>query len=171
MNNYLIEGLSGTGKTTVCRELQKMGYNAIDADEVFAYFGDPETGLPTKEKTQFNLMWDKEKVHKALNDTVMPTFVCGGLVNLNEFMPYFKNTFILHVDSDTLRSRILTRKNNDFGKDPKDLARQLEWNKGVKEYAQQKGAILIDATKPIQEMAQEIMKHVAGSSTPRVESY
>ena len=162
MNNYLIEGLSGTGKTTVCQELQKKGYNAIDADKVFAYFRDPETGLPTKEETQFNLMWDKEKVHKTLNDTTVPTFVCGGLVKmkLDKFMPYFKKTFILHVDNDTLRSRILTRKNNDFGKDPEDLARQFEWNKGVKEYAQQKGAILIDATKPIQEVVREIIGYV-----------
>ena len=30
--NYLIEGLSGTGKTSVCDELQRRGYHAIHGD-------------------------------------------------------------------------------------------------------------------------------------------
>lgn len=42
--NYLIEGLSGTGKTSVCDELQRRGYHAIHGDRELAYQGDPETG-------------------------------------------------------------------------------------------------------------------------------
>jgi len=30
MRNYLVEGVSGTGKTSVCKELQRRGYYAID---------------------------------------------------------------------------------------------------------------------------------------------
>jgi predicted ATPase len=29
IRNYLIEGVSGTGKTSVCNELQRRGYHAI----------------------------------------------------------------------------------------------------------------------------------------------
>jgi broad-specificity NMP kinase len=29
IRNYLIEGVSGTGKTSVCNELQRRGYYAI----------------------------------------------------------------------------------------------------------------------------------------------
>ncbi len=160
MNNYLIEGLSGTGKSSVCQELQKRGYHAIDSDEEFAYFRDPKTGLPTEEVSQFYLTWNKEKVKKALCHTTESTFVCGGLVDLGGFAQYFKKTFILRVDDETLRSRILTRKNNDFGKKPEDLARQLEWNKGAEEYARQKGAVLIDATLPLEKVVDKILEQV-----------
>jgi hypothetical protein len=47
MRNYLIEGVSGTGKTSVCEELQRRGYHAIHGDRELAYRGDPETGEPT----------------------------------------------------------------------------------------------------------------------------
>ena len=45
--NYLIEGVSSTGKTSVCNELQRRGYHAINGDKELAYQGDPETGKPT----------------------------------------------------------------------------------------------------------------------------
>ena len=47
IRNYLIEGVSGTGKTSVCKELKRRGYHAINGDRELAYQGDPETGTPT----------------------------------------------------------------------------------------------------------------------------
>jgi hypothetical protein len=35
--NYLIEGVSGTGKTAVCTELQQRGYQAIHDDRELVY--------------------------------------------------------------------------------------------------------------------------------------
>jgi len=49
VTNYLIDGVSGTGKTSVCRELQRRGYQAITGDTDLAYQGDPATGLPVEE--------------------------------------------------------------------------------------------------------------------------
>lgn len=47
IRNYLIGGVSGAGKTTVCNELQRRGYHAIHGDRELAYQGDPETPIPT----------------------------------------------------------------------------------------------------------------------------
>jgi hypothetical protein len=47
VKNYLIEGVSGAGKTAVCRELQRRGHHAINGDRELAYLGDSETGKPT----------------------------------------------------------------------------------------------------------------------------
>jgi broad-specificity NMP kinase len=47
IRNYLIEGLSGTGRTSVCNELQRRGDHAIHSHRELAYQGDPETGEPT----------------------------------------------------------------------------------------------------------------------------
>ena len=46
IKNYLIEGVSGAGKTTVGTELRRRGYQAIDGDRELVYRGDPETGRP-----------------------------------------------------------------------------------------------------------------------------
>jgi hypothetical protein len=46
--NYLIEGISGTGKSAVCRELRRRGYAAVDGDNELAYQGDPQTGEKTE---------------------------------------------------------------------------------------------------------------------------
>lgn len=155
--NYLIEGISGTGKTEVCYELQRRGYKAVEADEAFGFYGDPKTGQPTKEKSQLNWIWDKNKVEEVLNNKTDIIFVCGGAMNQNEFMHYFAEVFTLQVNDKTLKNRLLSRTNNDFGKHPEDLDRQLEWNKGVIEYAKQRGTILIDATKPVADVVDEIL--------------
>jgi broad-specificity NMP kinase len=43
VRNYLIEGVSGTGKSAVCKELQRRGHHAIHGDRDLAYQGDPLT--------------------------------------------------------------------------------------------------------------------------------
>lgn len=154
MNNYLIEGLSGTGKTTVGEELLKRGFRVIDADKAFGFYGDH------KNKSQLNWLWDKDKIKQELDGVEDVTFICGGAMNQNEFMQYFAKVFTLYVDDDTLKNRLLSRTNNDFGKKPEDLARQLEWNKGTIDYAKQRGTILIDATKPIKAVVGEILSYI-----------
>jgi AAA domain-containing protein len=47
--NYLIEGVSGTGKTSVCQELRRRGCVAINGDRELRYQGDPTTGEKTED--------------------------------------------------------------------------------------------------------------------------
>ncbi|MDG5471313.1 hypothetical protein P6709_06105 [Jeotgalibacillus sp. ET6] len=69
MRNYLIEGISCTGKTSVCNELQLLGYHAVHGDRELAYQGDPETGKPILYgKGHDHHIWDIEKV-KALAES------------------------------------------------------------------------------------------------------
>ncbi len=46
VRNYLIEGVSGTGKTSVCEELQRRGYHAVHGDRELASLGSPVSGSP-----------------------------------------------------------------------------------------------------------------------------
>jgi broad-specificity NMP kinase len=157
MKVYCIGGGSGTGKTTVCEELKKRGYQVVDADEELAFFADPKTGLPVNEKTT-HWLWDKEEFHAAIQKGENePVFVCGGATNQDEFKDHFEKMFTLHADDAVLTHRLLTRTNNDFGKDPKDLEQQLEWNKNAIAYAKQRGSTLIDATRPLKEVVDEIL--------------
>ncbi|BFT72605.1 hypothetical protein [Paenibacillus sp. P36] len=62
IRNYLIEGVSGTGKTSVCNELQRRGYQPIHGDRELAYQGDPETGARTDGVTHEHHIWHVDKV-------------------------------------------------------------------------------------------------------------
>jgi dephospho-CoA kinase len=162
--NYFIEGLSGTGKTTVCEELKKRGFNAVEADAVYAFFGDPKTGEPTDEKHQFNWMWDLRKVNKDLNDKSREElFVCGGAMNQLEVEGKFDKVFTLFLNDKTLEHRLMTRTNNSFGKKPEDLARQLKWNTGTKEYAEQRGTTLVDASQPLANVVDSILNETSNT--------
>lgn len=56
VRNYLVEGVSGTGKTSVCHELSRRGYQAINGDRELAYRGDPATGQPTRPTPRVRLV-------------------------------------------------------------------------------------------------------------------
>src|SRR5215467_5578307 len=98
VKNYLIEGVSGTGKTSVCVELQRRGYHAINGDRELAYLGDPETGEPTGHLpheasaifTHEHHIWDVEKVRtRVANQEKAVTFFCGHSRNLAKFIDLF----------------------------------------------------------------------------------
>ena len=148
--NYLISGLPGTGKTSVCAELQARGYTAIDADRAFGH------------KRGDDWLWSEDKVEEILNDNSDdPMFVCGSASNRDKYAPKFNKIFILHVDDKTLEYRLLHRTNNDFGKDTAILARQIERNQGVKEYSIKRGRIVIDATLSVAEVVDDILDRLS----------
>jgi broad-specificity NMP kinase len=62
--NYLVEGVSGTGKSSVCNELRKRGYKAVNGDMELAYQGDPETGKRTNDYGHEYRIWDVDKVRE-----------------------------------------------------------------------------------------------------------
>jgi uridine kinase len=164
---FQIDGISGTGKTTVCEELIRRGYKAIDSDEAFGYYGDPKTGLPTDEKNQLNWIWDLDKVRKLAETSSEDTiFVCGGAMNQDEVKNLFEKKLTLIIDDATLRQRLIGRTNNTFGKHPDDLTRQLEWNKGAVDYAKRIGSIVIDGTNSIDVVVDEILR-VTSSTTSK----
>jgi broad-specificity NMP kinase len=101
MRNYLIEGVSGTGKTSVCKELQRRGYYAINGDTELAHQGDPETDKP-RDSAHEHHIWHVDKV-KALvaNQDEAVTFLRGSR-NFSEFIDLFDGVFVLEFDLDTL---------------------------------------------------------------------
>lgn len=90
IRNYLIEGVSGTGKTSVCNELRRRGYHAIHGDRELAYQGDPETGEPTDGFAHERHIWHVDKVKASVaNQDEAVTFYCGGSRNFTKFIDLF----------------------------------------------------------------------------------
>jgi hypothetical protein len=115
--NYLIEGVSGTGKSSVRQELRRRGYVAIDGDRELAYQGDPTTGEKTEGFGHEQHIWDGEKGRRlAANQDDEATFFCGGSRNFKQFIDLFDEIFILDVDAETLNERLDSRPDDDWGK-------------------------------------------------------
>ena len=166
--NYLIEGVSGAGKTAVCTELQRRGYQAIHGDRELAYQGDPETGQPTdtfthEHSTTFTSkhhIWDVEKV-KALvaNQDEAVTFFCGGSRNFAKFIDLFDAVFVLDVDLDTMNRRIDERvalDPTDFGGKPEERELAVRLHHTKEDIP--KNGIIIDATPPLARVVDEILR-------------
>lgn len=129
VRNYLIEGVSGAGKTSVATELQRRGYHVIHGDRELAYKGDPETGEPV-DLSLFQgdgdmvyrhrrHIWDVEKVQALVTDRRHAnTFFCGGSRNFQSFIELFDQVFVLDVDVATLRRRLTERPEDEFGGKP-----------------------------------------------------
>ena len=66
IRNYLIDGGSGTGKTTVCDELQRRGYQAIHGDRELRR--EPQTGEGNAPERHLPPRWDVAKVKALLAD-------------------------------------------------------------------------------------------------------
>jgi len=162
--NYLIEGLSGTGKTAVCDELQRRGYHAVHGDRELAYRGDRETGEPTDGFGHEHHIWDVDKV-KALvaNHDEAVTFFCGGSRNFAKFIDLFDAVFVLETDLDTLNRRLDERRDSEWGGGkPTDRELIARWHH-TKEDVPQNG-ISIDATAPIAQVLDSILRCVPGAA-------
>lgn len=166
--NYLIEGVSGAGKTTVAVELQKRGYHVIDGDLELVYRGDSETGKrvipntdnPSAEWYSEHQIWDLEMVssHVANKDKEV-TFFCGGSRNFSKFVHLLDGVFILDVDRDTMINRIHQRvavDPTDFGGTQEELDLIIHLHETKQDIP--KDGNVIDATQTLKNVVDEILE-------------
>jgi len=162
IKNYLIEGVSCTGKTSVFRELKRRGYDAIDGDNELAYQGDPATGRPVKGSPHEHHIWDVQKVKSIVADrSEKVTFFCGGSRNFSKFIDLFDGVFILEIDIHTLSHRLDERPEDEFGAKPAEREFIMRLHQ-TKEDVPSSG-IIIDATAPIADVVDEIVRQSGAS--------
>lgn len=160
VRNYLVEGVSTTGKTSVCRELQRRGEHAVNGDTELAYQGDPVTGEPTDVPAHEHHLWHVDRVEALVADRSRArTFLCGGSRNHGRFLGLFDEVFVLTVDEATLEERLAARPADEFGSDPeeRELVRRLH-----RTHEDVPDGTRIDATRPLAEVVDEILRRAGG---------
>jgi hypothetical protein len=174
--NYLIEGVSGTGKTAVCTELQRRGYQAIHGDDELAYQGDPDTGLPADGLTHEHSapfisehhIWEVENVTALVaKQEEAITFFCGGSKNSAKYSALCDGVFVLAVDLDTSLRRIDERvalDPTDWGGTPEE--REITVRMYHTKAALPQNGTIIDATAPLARVVDEILRQ-SDAHTPR----
>jgi thymidylate kinase len=168
IRNYLIEGVSCTGKTSVCHELRRRGYHAINGDRELAYQGDPKTGEPVDRLARESVtdsvtwghehhIWDVDKVRSVVADQSNAiSFFCGGSRNFSRFIDLFDGVFVLDIDLDTLNRRLAARPEDEFGARPSE--RELIVRLHATKEDTPKGDVVIDATAPLGRVVDEILE-------------
>ena len=159
LSNYLVEGVSGSGKSSVCTELRRRGYHAVDGDRDLAYQGDPETGEPTEGGTHEHHIWPVDTVRDLVaNHDQAVTFFCGGSRNFSRFVDLFDGVFVLEVDLETLNQRLSRRPEDEWGgtQAERDLVARLHRTK-----TDLPDGVVIDATAPIASVVDEILAQLS----------
>jgi hypothetical protein len=167
VRNYLIEGISGTGKTSVATELERRGYHVVHGDRELAYQGDPETGEPLEDPAyrressdaafaHKHHLWDVGKVKSLVADKSCPiSFFCGGSRNFRRFIDLFDEVFVLDIDLPTLNRRLAGRPEDEFG--GKSAERDLIVRLHATKEDLPENVTIIDATAPLASVVDDVL--------------
>jgi broad-specificity NMP kinase len=163
---YLITGVAGSGKSAVAKELRKRGYASYDTEEGFSYYVDKKSGHHVSRPANPTYEW-YEKHERVFDEQVLgnlftkhakePLFICSITANQKKYYPVFNKIFLLTIDRSTLVERISSRTDNSFGKHPVDFNRLLARHDQFDEELQAIGAIPVDATRPLEEVVNNIL--------------
>lgn len=160
LGNYLIDGVSGAGKTTVAEELERRGYHVVHGDRMLAYRGDPQTGErlpPFTDPREINAhhIWDVDQVKAIIADRTHPvTFFCGGCRNAFHFIDLFDEVFVLDIDREVLLRRLQSRPEDEFGGRADEQALILELHDTRADLPE---GVSIDSTPPVGEVVDAIL--------------
>ena len=160
IKNYLIDGVSCAGKTTLCDELQRRGYHAIHGDRELAYWGDPKTGEPVNSCAgeHRTWMWNVATVSALVADhTHATTFFCGGSRNSDRFIGLFDAVFVLEIDLETLNRRLAARPADAWGGSASEGEAFARFQHATKA-GLPTNAISIDATAPLSRIVDTILE-------------
>ncbi|GAB4065710.1 hypothetical protein GCM10028777_16150 [Angustibacter speluncae] len=171
--NVLVDGVSGSGKSTVFDELRRRGVPAVSTDRDWSAHLDPVTSLPAPASYD-TWCWRPEVASPALqDDTVDELWVCGGARNRDRFLPLFDRVFHLQVDTATLRARLARRVVAD--RDRLGPAAERNWTPMTEAEVRDTlalhargdapaGAVDVDATLPVRDLV-DLLLRLASAGT------
>ena len=150
MKRVLLTGMSGTGKSSVVRELTARGYKAVDTDDGWCE--------PLPDGRQ---QWREDAVERLLDtEDADILFVAGCEENQVRFHPRFDHIVLLSAPLETLLERLGTRTGNPYGKEPEERRRFLEDVETVEPLLRQVATAEIRTTGPLDEVVAAILEIV-----------
>lgn len=167
---FLITGLPGTGKSTVCAELKARNLEAYDADEDhlahwFDIAGNPVREIDEQRTPEFVAVHTRDIARQTIEDLAaqaanQPIFICGNPENEEELSDLFVMRFALVLDEVMRQNRLDTRTNNNWGKLPHEREYDLlHIDTAFKRYATT-GYSTIDAAQPTAQIVDLLVSQI-----------
>lgn len=174
-DSILITGVAGSGKSTVCKELQRRGYAAYDIENITGLFAflDKTTGKPATDYWANDPEWfernswtcDVGKLEELmLANQRRPAFYCGIAANLDDLLPLFDRVFVLTAGAETLRKRLSERQPSDFGRAPAIQEWLLGWKGEWEDKMRQTGAVMVGTDRGLLEVVDDIIRITANDA-------
>jgi broad-specificity NMP kinase len=154
MKRILLTGMSGTGKSTLLRELDALGYTTVDTDlDDWCVWAEADDGL--------ELVWDEERIHALLTEThESDLFISGTVSNQGRFYPLFDHIVLLSAPTPVIVERLASRTHNPYGKHPDELAEVLGYIQTVEPLLRRTATMEIDTSAPLEDVLETILNLV-----------
>jgi dephospho-CoA kinase len=157
VKRVLITGMSGTGKSSVVRELVARGHRAVDTDDGWC------ERLPDGRQR-----WREDAIAALLDgEETDVLFVAGCEENQVRFYPRFDQIILLSAPAETMLQRLATRTTNQYGRSPEQLRRVLDDTEQVEPLLRRVADHEVATTIPLGEVVSEILRLVDGSPPAR----
>lgn len=177
MSLIYITGMSGSGKSTVLRELSRRGFEAHGVDEegyadwvsletrkikpyphhdpptgndLHRWFADHDWVLSLERISEL-----KAKADAGGNKVI---FLCGAANGDKDVWHLFDKVILLSVDGETIKKRVMEREDNEYGKHPDEMTNIMKWLEGYNDKYRELGAELVDARQPLVQVVDEVIK-------------
>ncbi|HKV00254.1 MAG TPA: AAA family ATPase [Vineibacter sp.] len=169
MKKVLITGMSGTGKTTIVRDLSSRGYTAVDLDgDAYSMWvtAAPDPDDPDNEvKPGQDWVWREDRVHELLSrHDDGPLFVSGCASNMTRFVARFDLIVLLSAPDAVIVARLGSRQGSGYGQSPEEVARVLRLRQTVEPHLRQIADLEIDTSDPDQSAATLVLQHMGLSA-------
>jgi dephospho-CoA kinase len=152
VTQVLVTGMSGTGKSTVLRQLSERGHQIVDTDDEGW-----SQELPTADGLTREQLWREDRMDALLADTSIGLlFVAGCASNQGRFYGRFDAVVLLSAPVEVLLERIAFRDTNAFGKDPAERERILQDLAEVEPLLRATATAELDTRRPLDEVVDAI---------------
>jgi len=166
MKRVLLTGMSGTGKSTLIRELAARGHKAIDADnDGWSHWVNTRTGRPASPPApgeygwdELDWVWHEDRIQSLLSiEDGDVLFLAGTAANQGRFYPQFDHIVLLSAPVSVIVERLTTRTNNPYGTTPRSLARVLDHLKTVEPRLRNIAGHEIDTSAPLEKVVESVL--------------
>ncbi len=151
MAKILITGMSGTGKSTALRHLERRGHATVDTDT------DAWSRWVTLPDGSADWIWREQAITDLLSGHGEGhLFVAGCKTNQGRFYPLFDHVVLLSAPAQVLLARIAARTDNPYGKRDEERDAILEHLAVVEPLLRATATAQIDATAPVEQVVRRL---------------
>jgi AAA domain len=147
----LLTGMSGTGKSTLVKELRRRGYAAYDADD--DGFSEP--------RADGRWGWRADAVASLLAQIPDADLLFFAGCSEEQIEMPFDYRVVLTVPEDEIVMRLRTRTSNAFGRKPTERRQVLADLTHIEPLLRRSADLVLSTTAPVAEVADRLLAHVA----------
>ncbi|WP_432941095.1 RNase adapter RapZ [Kribbella sp. CA-253562] len=149
MARILVTGMSGTGKSTVLRALEELGFQVVDTDT------DQWSEWVTLEDGSRDWVWREDAMAELL-DTTPDLFVAGCKSNQGKFYPRFDTVVLLSAPVEVMLERIAKRTDNPYGKSAEERAEIIQYLEEVEPLLRASADVAFDTSGPLAGVVEKV---------------